>query len=213
MDFDTSILFGNATSTMAQTSKRRLQSRNLQHRLAYLEKKFQYLQDHNWFSRLQQASVSCDAATLERLDKDWKRASLHGEKRCHRYHQTAFSRRVAGLRHCQHAINIRIKELTCNTRLTRSLREAMKKCPSEFQLPARLPDLYTLRGSNKRELNVMLKNDIQVRAEEQQEQLDARLAAGDKAGARVPRNIIIAEEMRVMWAQIRAIEKSNDAGL
>jgi hypothetical protein len=56
-------------------------------------------------------------------------------------------------------------------------------------------------------------NDELSRAAEQAEARDARLAAGILAGAKALRNIIIAEETRDMWRQIRSMEDEHDQGV
>jgi hypothetical protein len=56
-------------------------------------------------------------------------------------------------------------------------------------------------------------NDKLGRATEQAETREARLVAGDLAGAKALWNIIIAEDTREMWRQVQSMEDEHDQGV
>jgi hypothetical protein len=82
-----------------------------------------------------------------------------------------------------------------------------------FTLPTTLAELYSLKHVINKEIKTLENNDDLSRAAEQAETHEARLAAGDLAGAKALWNIIIAEETREMWRQIQCMEDEHDQGV
>jgi hypothetical protein len=78
--------------------------------------------------------------------------------------------------------------------MSRARHEALEQCSPNFTLPTTLAELYSLRHAINKEIKTLENNDELSRAAEQAETRDARLAAGDLAGAKALRNIIIADE-------------------
>jgi hypothetical protein len=99
-------------------------------------------------------------------------------------------------------VKIRISELALGKRMLRACHEALEQCSPNFTLPTTLAELYSLQHAINKEIKTVENNNKLSRATEQAETREARLAAGDLAGAKAPRNIIIAEETREMWRQI-----------
>jgi hypothetical protein len=97
--------------------------------------------------------------------------------------------------------------------MSRARHEALKQCFPNFTLPTTVAELYSLRHFINKEIKTLENNEELSRADEQAETLDARLAAGDLAGAKALRNIIIAEETREMWRQVRSMEDEHDQGV
>jgi hypothetical protein len=58
MDFDNSVLFGNATPTLASPPSRTLFSQCTKQRTTYDNSRWLYLVQYNWFDRLQKAMSS-----------------------------------------------------------------------------------------------------------------------------------------------------------
>jgi hypothetical protein len=84
MDFDNSILFDNATPTLESPPSRTLFSKSTKQRTTYVNSRWLYLVQHNWFDRLQQAMSSTLVSTvfLEALDRNWTRSALAAEQKC-----------------------------------------------------------------------------------------------------------------------------------
>jgi hypothetical protein len=70
-DFDTDILFGNKTQTLAPLSLRILNSNNAEQVTQYIKLKYQYLESRHAFDRAVQLTLPGDRhAFAERLDTD-----------------------------------------------------------------------------------------------------------------------------------------------
>jgi hypothetical protein len=188
LDLDTIALFGNETPGLTPPSRQLLQSRHRKNRLKYLQAKYEYLAKHNWFDRLASFTETSEVTLLESLDRDWVQSGIQAEHKCTRHCLFAFVQRTAELRNQRHAVNIRISELTLSKRLS------LSQCSPEFTLPPTLAELYSLKHAINKEVKLLEDNDKISRAAEQAETREARLAAGDLAGVKALRNIIIAEE-------------------
>jgi uncharacterized protein YdcH (DUF465 family) len=82
--------------------------------------------------------------------------------------------------------------------MSRARHGALEKCSPDFTLPTTLAELFSLKHAINKEIKTLENNNKLSRATEQAETRKARLAAGDLAGAKALRNIIIAEETREM---------------
>jgi hypothetical protein len=103
IDFDTLALFGNPTYNIASPASRSLIATDVGNRETYIRAKYNYLDQHNFHQRLQAALAripgdTTDHSLMEALDRDWLRASLHGEKMCKSRPPTAYSVEIARLR-------------------------------------------------------------------------------------------------------------------
>ncbi len=85
VDFDTAQLFGAEDTRLAPMSKRRLKSTNLQHVEAYFNAKYEYLEEHNFFRKMEQLKKGGSKYLAEKLDRKLVTASLTDEKKVPTY--------------------------------------------------------------------------------------------------------------------------------
>jgi hypothetical protein len=218
MDFDTTALFGNITPALAPPSRRNLTSKHEPNRLKYLGAKYKYLKDHQWFIRLKQAQQlpSRDPTLpelLESLDRDWVRASLHAEKQCVRHRAPPYVIQLANMRPQLQAVKLQLSILRWHKPMDQALEYALSKCPPGFILPETQEELQVARNTLSQQIKAIEKDAVTARKQEQDLLLEAQLEAGDKAGAKALRNIIIAEETKEMWKQLRALDSTADQGV
>lgn len=215
MDFQTAQLFGNQTPVLATPAARSLHSRNTSQRATYVKAKHKYLSDHNWFQRLQDllqtsAGDSFDPTTLESLDRDWVRASRHGEKQCTKFPSFPFSVPLANKRSRKRALRLMITSIKCRVPLKKARAEALQK--NIGLLPTTLIACQKELSKIAREIRSLEKEAVDLRRLEQHEMQQQRLRDGDKAGAIAIRNIIHAEELTQMWSQLRYMEDREESG-
>jgi exonuclease III len=100
MDFDTEALFGNITPPLATPASRVLNSRNQKNRITYIKSKYAFLKDRRWFERLTELmkDSTFDQDAIEKLDRDWVRASKHGEKQCTKFNPLPYCQQLQQLR-------------------------------------------------------------------------------------------------------------------
>ena len=80
VDFDTLLLFGNPTSTLATPAQQEFSSKDAGSNLKYMQHKHQYLTKHHFDSRLPYLQETWDPALAEQLDRDFQRASSSAAK-------------------------------------------------------------------------------------------------------------------------------------
>ena len=70
IDFDTHLLFGNPTSTLATPAQQELSSKDAGSNRKYIQHKHQYLTQHHFDSRLAHLQETWDPALAEQLERD-----------------------------------------------------------------------------------------------------------------------------------------------
>jgi hypothetical protein len=98
VDFDTVKLFGAPDTRLAPRTERHLKSSNPQHIKPYFESKFQYLEEHNFFHRLEQLKKCRNVKLAEQLDRQLTKASLSAETQVPTYPAVPYSPAIANLR-------------------------------------------------------------------------------------------------------------------
>ncbi|KAG7361856.1 reverse transcriptase RNA-dependent DNA polymerase [Nitzschia inconspicua] len=83
---------------------------------------------------------------------------------------------------------------------TETLPESLEECQSEYK-------------QLRKDIRRIEAQAVSFRRSEQEAQLQARLADGEKAGAIALRNIMVAEETKEMWRQLRALNPVGDQGI
>jgi hypothetical protein len=87
LDFNTSILFGNSTPSLAPMSLYDFSSKNPSNNTAYIQAKYDHLQEQQFFRHLEdlEASPQGDHDKAERLDGMLRQASEHASKKLKRF--------------------------------------------------------------------------------------------------------------------------------
>jgi hypothetical protein len=107
-------------------------------------------------------------------------------------------------------VKLRILELALGKWMSRARQGALEKCAPDFTLPTTLAELFSLKHAINKEIKMLESNN---KLSEQAETHEARLAAGDLAGAKALQNIIIEEETREMLRQIKSMNNEHNQGV
>ena len=75
VDFDTNLLFGNPTTTLATLAQREFSSKDAGSNWKYIQNKHKYLTQHHFASCLAQLQDVWDPDLAEQLDRDFQHAS------------------------------------------------------------------------------------------------------------------------------------------
>ncbi|KAG7367974.1 endonuclease/exonuclease/phosphatase family protein [Nitzschia inconspicua] len=213
LDFDTTQLFQNATIPLPPPAARMIQSRHRPSCETYIRLKHQYLTDHRWFERLAEATKTptFNRPTIEGLDRDWTRASIQAEKHCRRPPNPPYSLELASKRTRKNALNIILSAARWNIPMLAAREKAVLKCTET--LPESLEECQSEYKQLRKDIRRIEAQVVSFRRSEQEAQLQARLADGEKAGAIALRNIMVAEETKEMWRQLRALNPVGDQGI
>ena len=80
VDFDTYLLFGNPTTTLATLAQCEFSSKDSGSNRKYIQNKHKYLTQHHFASRLAHLQEACDPDLAEQLDRDFQRTSSSAAK-------------------------------------------------------------------------------------------------------------------------------------
>jgi hypothetical protein len=197
LDLDNAVLFGNQTAILQPPSQLGLTSKSFKHRKMYIASRWNYLNHHKWFERLQAAlqREEVPSTILETLDRDWTASALAAEKKCQTYPAGPYSQEIAKLRQKKtvfsHLISSKWKGI--------SFEHAIRHLSSDITglWPMSLEDCQREYRTLVRKIKELEREDLGLlRKKELQFQMDLKLMAGDKAGAKGIRKIIKAEETR-----------------
>jgi hypothetical protein len=127
-DFNTDILFGNATPSLATPTQRVVRSNNVKQVTCYIKELHDLIENCNAFNRARQLRLPGNRhAFAERLDADMVQSSLAAEKCIKRYGEPAWSvaldqsrKKLSILRKCLSMLNTGL-DMTRNSRQQCSL--------------------------------------------------------------------------------------------
>jgi hypothetical protein len=83
---NTNALFGSATVGLNTPVERKFNSRDIASNRRYIEAKFKYLMEHQWFQSLEghKLDLNPNHRTTEGLDRDWLQASKYAANKVKR---------------------------------------------------------------------------------------------------------------------------------
>jgi hypothetical protein len=168
----------------------------------YIASRWKYLHQHKWFERLQAAlhTEEVPSTTLEALDRDWTASALAAEKTCQAYPAGPYTQEIAKLRRRKTVFSHLISSKKKGISFERAIRHLSSDITGLW--PMSLEDC-------QREYRTLVKKIKELEQEDQgtihkkelQFQMELKLMAGDKAGAKGIKNILKAEEIREMQTQ------------
>jgi hypothetical protein len=213
MDFDNSILFGNATPTLESPPSRTLFSKSTKQRTTYVNSRWLYLVQHNWFERLRQAmsSTSVSAVFLEALDRDWTRSALAAEQKCQGFPPGPYVHELVQLRSRKTIISHLISSMKIGHPFETAIQRVSQHVSGRF--PATLPECQQEYTEILKKIKELERDTVSSRIKEQQQNLEMRLMQADKAGAMAIRNIMKAEAIKEMQRQLKSLKGNIDAGI
>jgi hypothetical protein len=225
LDLDNVVLFGNQTAILQSLSHRGLTSKSFKHHKMYIASRWKYLHHHKWFERLQaalqrdevlelQAALGRDkvpSTILEALDRDWTASAA--EKKCQTYPAGPYSQEI---------VKLRRRKMTFS-HLISSKRKGISFEHAICHLSSNITGLWPMNFEDcQREYRTLVKKIKELEREDQgilhkkelQFQMELKLMAGDKAGAKGIRNILLkAEETREMQRQLKWAKPRTDVGI
>jgi hypothetical protein len=214
LDLDNAVLFGNQTAILQSPSQRGLTSKSFKHCKTYIASRWKYLNHHKWFERLWAAiqREEVPSTTLETLDRDWTASALAAEKKCQSYPAGPYSQEIAKLQRKKtvfsHLINSKRKGISLehairrlSSAITGLWPMSLEDCQREYRMLVK-----KIKELEREDLGLLCKKELQF-------QMELKLMAGDKAGAKGIRKILKAEETREMQRQLKWAKPRNDVGI
>jgi hypothetical protein len=211
VDLDMALLFGNLDNVLASMTYRDFKAGDPQAVSEYLQGIENYLLEHNFYARMQRLSDSPenDHLLAEALDKDLTRACLSASKRCRKMRLTPWSPKVIKARD---TVNI-LKRLLGMYRTKVNMTQSIAKLRSKASRRRTLPTNAAACSLALREAQGLLKTIVRAAAAHRRDHLEnlAEICAlrEDKAKSKILKQLIQAEDIKAMYAKIRALRKNQ----
>jgi hypothetical protein len=181
----------------------------------YIASRWKYLNHHKWFERLRAALQweEVPSTILETLGRDWTASTLAAEKKCQSCHagpyfqeiakfqrkKTVFSHLIVSLKWKGISFEHAIRHLSSD--ITGLWPMSLEDCQREYRTLVK-----KIKELEQEDLGLLRKKELQF-------QMELKLMAGDKAGAKGIRKILKAEETREMQPQLKWAKPRNDVGI
>ncbi|KAI2489890.1 hypothetical protein MHU86_24705 [Fragilaria crotonensis] len=209
VDFSVTALFGHPTQPLSKMEPRLLKSNNLHQVTAYVRRKYDLLEQHNVFRRIDWLLLPGNRHSFaERLDKDVVEASPAAEKSIRKYGEPQWS---VELRTERKKVQILKKCLSmAKTRLdnTQSIRQQWRELYGNTLPPGN--ERECIQHLRQAELRVkeLVNASFEQREHErlrQIQELEKSHKASDKSRAKTLRQLHVAEVKNKLYAKIRAM--------
>lgn len=214
IDFDTKKLFGTELHELMSPSKRGIHSKDKKNRARYVKAKYEELLSHNFFERLRELynNDNPDHPLAERLDKDWLRASLIGDKRCAARYDEPFTKEIADLRIEKSILQKLETQEANNIDMEKVLNEQLSR-----GAPFLIPQTREERGKRVKEIRQTIRKRVKdvwnIRKREQKAKMEEKRKSKDKQGAKALRKIIAAEENAEVYRKLNGLKDTYDSQL
>jgi hypothetical protein len=211
VDINTNILFGSNLQPLAKFTDRILHSNNIRQTTKYIQLKHKMLTACNAFARGNQLENPDDRHTFaERLDADILRCSLSAEKKLRKYKDPPWSIELAEARRKVSILSKVLSMARTGLENIDQINKEMEQLTTPMLFPATVSECSKALRDAKREVSAIIQRSFSTRENERQQQI-ARLEADvidqkkSKAKAKILRNLKKAEEIRTLFAKLKAL--------
>jgi len=205
------MLFGNAVTRLSQHNFRDIRSHRPNEVTKYIRAKQKYLEDHNVYSRMETLMKSSyfDPDTLETIDRDITRASLHAGNLCKSHFRAGewhkgiaaereklnILQRIISAHRTKRDMSIQIERLVANT----------KYC-NTFELPKTIQECKELLKQTQQLIRTLIQEDKNLRKEELDQRAQAIAALKDSTKqAHILKRILKAEAVSKVYQYLRIL--------
>jgi exonuclease III len=213
MDFDTEILLGTQTRPLRSSTSRILRASNVSQVTQYIKLKYDLLQEHNVFERMQRLDHPGNRNEYaERLDKDILAASLAAEQQMKRYASPAWSLELVAARKKVTYWSIRISMLKTGLDQTEQLKNLQSSSPfdeEEFSVVTTLHECTAKLRASKAAVDQIVKDSFARRDTERAQkitELESSVLPADKASAQRLRRFRKAEDINHLFSKLRGLQ-------
>jgi hypothetical protein len=215
VDFDLHKLFGNELQRLASLPFRDVRGKDTTSVTQYIEAKDEYLEDHNFFTRIAklQQLVTPDEDLAEQLDRDWERASLTAGKKTRKARKSWWSTKLAKAKQETNLYRTLLSMLRQRRDYSTQLTKLRNTCPT-IELPDSIRKCsQALRDARSNERDI-IKDSFQHREDEILQNIENCNMQDDKSKGDILRNIRKAEEIKQLFNKLKFIRgKYQQSGI
>ena len=214
LDFNTEILFGMDTPSLARQESRMLQSWNVQQVTAYIRHKYDLLEKQNAFNRGYWLTILGNRhAFAERLDKDVLDASLNAEKHTFRYREPAWSIELAEACKSVRILSKTLSAIRTGLNLSSILETDMLAMSTRFDLPTTKASCSQALRQAKQQVQHIVAHSNERRKEERNRKIMTLAHSAnplEKAMAKNLRRLKKSEAIRRLFGKLRRVQTTKE---
>lgn len=213
LDFRLELLFNTKLSPPLNTVPRRLKSQSMEKVVKYIDLKYKYLEEHNFFERLQiLTSHQPNDILVEKLDKTLTQASLFAESAIKIFPEPLWSVNIVRARMRVTFFKLCLAEIQHKRTVSAAKQRLQHQYGSAFESYSTIGECLQLLRSAQKHLRQCLKNHRLHREQEFQSKIDKLMSMGDKDSKMmitILRNIRKAEETKQMFKKLQTVLKTE----
>ena len=164
--FDTHLLFGNPTSTLATLVQREFSSKDAGSDWKYIQHKHQYLTQHHFNFHLAHLQETWDPALAEQLDRDFQRTSSSAAKSFHCKPHAPYVTKLAKLRKQKNVLKQVLSQHRTGIDLSSSIAYQVHD-GYDFLLPTNILECQQWCHEAQQEVHKLEKDSVTLQIEEQ----------------------------------------------
>jgi ribonuclease HI len=210
VDLSISSLFGIQLQPLAKYEPRVLQATNIHQVTTYIEKKYEYLCQHNVFERVQRLSVPGNRHLYaERLDNDVVAASLAAEQKITRFGEPQWSKELASARKKAQVLQKQISMMRTGIANHDTVQNEWSTIGGDDILPSSLRECSTLLRITKKEIMEIVSTSFQRREQERQQLIVSLMNSGkprDQEQATRLRNLQKSEAIKQLFQKLKSLQ-------
>ena len=204
VDFDTHLLFGNTTTTLATPAQRDFSSKDAGSNWKYIQNKHKYLTQHHFASCLAHLQDAWDPDLAEQLDRDFQCASSSAAKSVPHKPHTPYVTKLAKLRKEKNVLKQVLSQHRTGIDLSSSITHQVRD-GNNFLLPATIPECQQWCREAHQEIRKLEKDSITLRIEEQTKLRQDAIQRGDHETTKSIKYRLLAEQTKQMYQKLRYI--------
>lgn len=207
LDFNTSILFGNATATLAPLSLRDFTAKCPTNNSKYIIAKHSHLVEQGFFKHLAhlQSLPDGDHLLAERLDTNLREASEAASNKVKRFHKSWWSLAITKSRATVDILRRQLSGFKTNIDLREVLLELIKELSLDMKLPTSKNDCQEALNTSIATLRDMEKNSLALRHDELEAKATIAADSGNKDKQQILARIRTSEAKAAMYRKIKAV--------
>ena len=212
VDFDTHLLFGNPTTTLATPAQQEFSSKDAGSNRKYIQHEHKYPTQHHFDSRLAHLQEAWDPALAKQLDRDFQRTSSSAAKSVHRKPQAPYVTKLAKLRKEMNVLKQVLSQHRTGIDLSSSIAHQVRD-GNDFLLPATIPECQQWCHDAQQEIRKLEKDAVALRIEEQTKLCREAIQRGNHEIAKAIEYCLVAEHTKRMYQKLRYIRGIQKTGI
>ena len=209
IDLATPILFGLQIQPLAKYEPRVLQASNIHQVTEYIEKKHEYLCQHNVFERVQRLLIPGNRHDYaERIDKDVLSASLAAEQKIKIFGEPQWSVKLASARKKAQVIQKQMSMIRTGIANEDIVQSEWSDIGNGEILPMSTRECSTLLRKTKKEIMEIVSQSFQRREQERQQLIESLMKSGkprECEQAKRLRNLEKSEAIKQLFGKLKSL--------